>query len=242
MTRSVFIIALHNLIRWRPIPPLTKLTAIVVLAITAGVFTLCIAVGLGFRGDPGKWFGEGKPGTLLPATLLMLSGLLALKLASRWTGGQRRRAVLGWLIMGAAFAVAGLDDGLKLHERVDDWIWLWLTERKPQKGNSLDAALVLAYALPALLAAGLLARWLCRCPGALKSWSVAAACFFAMVLCDWSSSSYVGEEMLKGVSAAWIFIGTAAAEHRFTPPPPRTPSRLEAHRCRWERVASVNTD
>ena len=180
-------------------------------ALLCGAFA---GVGLAFRGDPNKLFGEGKPGTLLSVLMLALSA---------WASGKRAlgtlppRIRLGWGILGSALAIAALDDMFKVHERLDVLINGWLGLDPEGFATRLDDIIVLMYAAPAGVA-GIWAwrRYLFETPLLLARFIVAGVLFGAMIVCDLTRAFESLEESCKVMSATFIFVaitGTPIGAH-----------------------------
>lgn len=212
----------------RPWAPATRQTAGIAFGLTAGVVGLCVAVGLIDNGDASKWFGEGKPGTLLPVGLLVVSGVVGLKLAlgSRLAERERWRVVAGraswrwgWALLGVALIVAGCDDMFRWHENLDLWLHARFDADPTGFSDVLDDLFVVGYVAPAGVATWLLRRFLARSSATLQCWAAAFVGFAAMVVLDISEAHAALEEIAKNVAAAFLFVGIAAAEHRFLRPP-----------------------
>jgi hypothetical protein len=103
----------------------------------------------------------------------------------------------------------------RLHENFDLWIHARAGVEPTPLTDHLDDLLVLGYAVPAAAAAVLLRRFLVRSSATLKSWTIAAACFGTMAVLDITEAHAALEEIAKSAAAACLFIGVAAAEHRF---------------------------
>jgi hypothetical protein len=117
-----------------------------VLPLVSVVCVVLALAGWAIEGDSGKFFGEGKPGTLLSVLLLGLSSYASMK---RARGGLPWRVRMGWVVFGATLALAALDDMFKGHESADKVLNGWLGLDPEGIAGKLDDALVLLYLVPA---------------------------------------------------------------------------------------------
>lgn len=200
-----------RLARPGPMPRRTKQTLAILLISTTFACAALITIGHLDGNQPGKLFGEGKPGTLLSVGLLAASALLCHTL-------YRRLAPLShahvWLALAFLFLLTALDDLFKFHEKLDALLLSTLGFDTEGRLDSLDDILVALYAVPAALLVLTSARnYFLR-----LRWTVlilAAACilFAGMVAIDMIAEHDAGEETVKLLAAALIFAGVAAAEH-----------------------------
>jgi hypothetical protein len=179
----------------------------------SAVATVLIAfAGWALRDDPGKYFGEKKPGTLLSAGLL---------LASAWTCRLVHHlpaaALFGrfWIVQASLFLFLAVDELFRVHERLDRLVHylLGLNDRHPVTDH-LDDAIIGLYAL---VAAWLWFRHralLIRLPWMVLTMAPAFAAFAAMLVLDVAGGSKAVEDGLKIVSCALIFAGFAAAQRQ----------------------------
>ena len=178
-------------------------------AAAAVVFALA---GWLLRDDPGKYFGEKRPGTLLSVGLL---------LASAWTCRQIHRLAAAapfgrfWIVQGFLFLYLAVDELFRVHERLDRLVHslLGLNDRHPVTDH-LDDAIIGLYAL---VAAGL---WLShrvlliRLRWMVLTMAAAFAAFAAMLVLDVTGGSKAVEDGVKIVSCSLIFVAFAAAQRQ----------------------------
>lgn len=213
ITRSV-----HN--SWRlsrrlfhpgPLPALTRRAIPRLLIAVTAVVVVLITLGWLLRRDAGKFFHEGKPGTLLSVGLLIAGGMLSLRLWRQLRAWPHR---FGWLALGVLLILAGLDDMFKLHEKTDVIINGWLGWDPQGKGDRIDDFLVAGYALPvALIWLFWLRNYMLHFSWAVLLLSGGTVCFAAMVCMDMMGGFVVLEETAKLYAGALICLGLLAVGH-----------------------------
>lgn len=183
--------------------------SIVVLSITVTLAAAFAMAGLVARDDPNKWFGEGKPGTLLAVAWLIWAGVESVRAGlSLERGGIRR----GWLLFGALLIVAAADDMFKGHERLDVWLNLQLGWDPDGAGDILDDLLVIAYVIPsALVIVMLLRSYALRLPGLMWNLALGSVFFTAMAAIDIIDVLGWLEESCKLIAGAFIINAVRSA-------------------------------
>lgn len=195
--------------------------SVVVLSITVTLVAAFALVGLVARSDPDKWFGEGKPGTLLSVAWLIWAGALSVGAGlSLRRGGLR----LGWCVFGALLILAAADDMLKIHERLDVWVNGLLGWDPDGNGDVLDDLLVLGYAVPGVvIVAVAMRRYALRLPGLMWNLALAGMFFGIMVVLDMTELADWLEEGCKLIAGALIINGVRSAR--------RSPLHARLARC-----------
>ena len=214
MTRPSFIVlALKGMVHpHRPHARWTK-PAIGVLIGVGVVIALLVTAGVVRHDNPGRYFGEGRPGTT--ATVLML--LVAAGYSwSIWYALRPRKLARFWLVAAIGFAWLAIDDQFKGHETIDNWINLALG-RDPEGSAAADNLDVLIVALYLPITAAL--AWphrsqLCRLRWAVLCTFVGAACFGVMVWIDWRGGSVAVEESAKLLAVTMLALAIGAARIR----------------------------
>lgn len=176
-----------------------------IVPLSVGVCVLFAVAGLVAEGDSGKFFGEGKPGTLLSVLLLGLSAYASFK---RARGGLPRRVRIGWLVFGVSLALAALDDMFKGHENADKMINGWLGLDPDGIAGKLDDILVLLYVIPAAVVMAWSWRsFFFREVTFFWRMMVAGLFFLSMVVFDIIDRDHLQwiEESSKVISGAFIF-------------------------------------
>lgn len=183
--------------------------SLVVLTITLALFSAFVLVGVLARSDPDKWFGEGKPGTLLSVAWLTWAGVVSVG-----AGLSLKRAGLrlGWCVFGLLLMVAAADDMLKLHEQLDLWLNGMLGWDPEGRGDVLDDLLVAGYVIPGgLIVAVMMRSYALRLPGLMWNLAFAGVFFGAMVVLDMTELADWLEEGCKLVAGALIINGVRSA-------------------------------
>jgi FtsH-binding integral membrane protein len=182
---------------------------VVLLFVTLTLVAAFALVGLVSRWDPDKWFGEGKPGTLLSVGLLGWAGVASISAGLSLGSGRLR---LAWSVFGALLITAAADDMVKIHERLDVWLNGLLGWDPEGPADVLDDLLVLGYAIAGVLVvAVLMRRYALRLPGLMWNLVIAGAVFGVMVVLDVAEGADWLEESGKVVAAAIIVNGVRAA-------------------------------
>ena len=174
--------------------------------VAAGVIALA---GWLTRGQPGRYFGEQRPGTLLSAGLLLASAEVCRRIHGRGVS-----AAFGafWLVHAGLFAYLGLDELLRIHERLDRSIHklFGLHHRNPVTDH-LDDLIILGYAAFAA-ALWYRRRWvLLRLPWTVLTMTAAFVAFAAMMAVDLTAEVKAVEDTIKLVAGALILGAFLAA-------------------------------
>ena len=184
----------------------TRLLLAGVLA-AAGVVALA---GWLTRGDPGRYFGEQRPGTLLSAGLLAASA----ETCRRIHRLPAAAALFGrfWVVHAGLFAYLGLDELFRVHERLDRTIHkvLGLHHRHPVTDH-LDDAILLGYAAFAAALWYRRRRALIRLPWTVLTMVAAFAAFAAMMAVDLTAEVKAVEDTIKLLAGALILSAFFAA-------------------------------
>lgn len=183
--------------------------SVVVLTVTLSLATGFALVGLLTRGDPNKWFGEGKPGTLLSVAWLIWAGVESLLagVSLRRTGLR-----LGWCVFGLLLFAAAADDMLKAHERLDLWLNGLLGWDPDGEGDFLDDVLVMGYVVPStLIVVFLMRNYALRLVGLMWNLALAGVFFCMMVALDIVDVLGWLEESCKLTAGALIINGVRSA-------------------------------
>ena len=197
-----------------------------------GVVGGSVWAGVAWHGDSAKYFNENTPATWATVALLL------------WCGGlcwavSRRLEVAGdgfagfWWAGAVAFTLAGLDDGLRLHELVDHTFHDALgLDRKHPVTDHIDDVLVLGYAIILSLATWHHRRRLLALPRVVVPFALGGVAFAGMVALDMTAGAAWLEEGLKLAAAAAFLTGAAGA---WWPPPHAVPPPMVARRDSDER-------
>ncbi|MEM1329059.1 MAG: hypothetical protein AAGG07_00715 [Planctomycetota bacterium] len=207
----------------RPGPPPTRWARpAIAVAIGFALFTaVLIERGWSIHENTGRYFGEGRPGTVAVVVLFVISGVFCL-LAARDLGvyaGDRpgkRRFARFWRWFAVLLFYLAADDMFKVHENLDVMIAsaAGLDDEKHWV-DEIDSIIVALY-LPLMVAlawphrirlAG--TRWLVVCM------SLAIVLFIGMVVIDISEGPVALEESLKLFAAVAIMLGVAAARDTY---------------------------
>lgn len=190
-----------------PIPPrLARAMRVMAFLIPISI-ALFVAIGLIFSGDPGKMFGEGKPGTILSVMLLGIAGVSSLQLWHRLKPLPQARI---WLVMGVVFVTTSLDDMFKLHENLDDTLAARFGYDPEGPLDAIDDILVALYILPAMYLVARGWRQLLRLRWCVRLFSAAFVFFAVMVLIDMFEAHHTAEESIKLIAGALIFLAVVA--------------------------------
>lgn len=197
---------------WRhddPPNPSPHRVAVIVLSFTAVICALLYWHGATFVNDPDEHFGERELGTFLSVALLCTCAVGC---------GRIRRSIrparftLFWTVAMIGYALLAIDDLVRIHERLDEWIHL-LLQRDPEDPltDHIDDAIVAVYPLLALALA-----WTFRFQLLAMKWLVlymtlAAAMFAAMVGFDVAGTAQWAEESFKILSVACMVVAIDAA-------------------------------
>ena len=179
------------------------------MAVFAGVLAW---VSVAVVGDAKAMFEENSPSTWATVALLLVCSWLCLRLRQGHRAtGDGSASFWGW--SAGAFLLAGLDDGLRLHELVEKLILAAANLPKDKVWDRLDDALVGLYALALL---GVAWRWRGRVLRlrAFVACGVAGTLFFAgMVAVDLAHVNDLAglEEGFKLVAAGWFVSAALAA-------------------------------
>lgn len=178
------------------------------------------AIGATFADSPSRLFGEGDPITLVSTCYLVGTGWLALQMYRyRRTAVWRRDPALVWLLASIGFVFLGLDDLLRIHERVDEAIHRWLAIEATDLTDRIDDGLVGLYG-----AVGVgLALWgraeFSRARTAIRYLVWGFGVFVVMVAIEFLVDAADGldgwddviEDSAKVVAETLLFVGFAAA-------------------------------
>jgi hypothetical protein len=175
------------------------------------VCIILLALGWGLRRDADKYFGEGKPGTLLSVGFLFAAAGVC---ASHYRGWPREATLRRfWLGMSIVLAVAAIDDLSKLHERLDPIINRALgVHPKGRIADRLDDVLVMAYALPAVALAFLHRNELLRQRWMVLTLAASFVCFLTMSVFDLLHTGNALEDCFKLVAGALIVCALLSAQ------------------------------
>lgn len=191
--------------------------------VAAGVIALA---GWLTRGEPGRYFGERRPGTLLSAGLLLASAETC-----RRIHGLPRAAAFGafWIVHAGLFAYLGLDELLRIHERLDRSIHqlFGLHHRHPVTDH-LDDVIILGYAAFAAALWYRHRRALLRLPWTVLTMTVAFFAFAAMMAVDLSMEVKAVEDGIKLVAGALILGAFLAARREVEQIDPTAPPQPPA--------------
>lgn len=184
----------------------------VVLLLLVGVVaaSLLIAVaGWLTRGEPGRYFGEKRPGTWVSVGLLVASAETCRRIHR-----LPAAAAFGsfWMAHAILFAYLGLDEALRIHEQLDRHAHrLFGLNRHHPVTDHLDDAFILGYAAFAA-ALWYRRRWmLLRLPWTLRTIGAGFLAFAAMMAVDLSAEVKAVEDSIKLVAASLIFGAFLAA-------------------------------
>jgi len=202
---------LHNL--RHPGPPPARWRSGV--AFIAGVLVFAAALivaGLLIHDNPGRYFGEGRPGTT--------ASVLGLLVAS-WTCWSIWRKDGGkgygpfWLVASLALLFLAIDDQFKVHENLDAGVHALLgLDGTSGWSDQLDALILLLYLLIGVWIAWR-HRWrLVRLRWAMLFGVVAVACFGVMLTLDVVTHAVAWEESLKLLGVAFVVLASLAARSR----------------------------
>jgi hypothetical protein len=182
--------------------------AFAVIGSSLGMIALCIWVGIEFYEDPDKWFGEKKPGTLWSVGLLAASGVVCLQMRKCCPPAMRGF----WLFSGLLLCLAGLDDLVRIHERMDRLVHAILGwDPNDSVTDHLDDVLVLSYLIPAGWLWFRHRRDVFQMRLTMQLFGLAIVAFVAMVAADMLGGIEWLEESFKIVAGALILCGFLAA-------------------------------
>lgn len=160
------------------------------------------------KGNPVRYFGDFRWGTLLSAGLLLLGAIAAVR---NWRALRGTLVAPAWLALGCGLGAAMLDDALALHERVDLLINQTLGWNAAGDGDFIDDALILLYALiigSIMWVYG--ARCFARQRALVWCWGAAFGFYTVMVVLDFMDRFQTVEESSKILAAACIYCGARA--------------------------------
>lgn len=218
--RELVATTFRSLRRPGPPPPKWAKQAAVVVALMILFGIVLIERGLALHDNPGRYFGEGRPGTTVPVVLLLVSGVFCWLIAKDLRGQQSLEMGRGfrrfWLAFGGVFAYLAVDDMFKVHERIDPLLaQIFSLNAQSRLVDEIDSVIVAAY-LPivAILA------WPHRERLVKTSWflicmAVASLLFAAMVVFDMAGNMPAVEESFKLFAAVAITIGISAARKTY---------------------------
>ncbi|MEL7473159.1 MAG: hypothetical protein AAGK04_07570, partial [Planctomycetota bacterium] len=162
--------------------------------------------------NPGRYFGEGRPGTIATVLAFLLAGIVA---GQNWWDLRPSRFARFWFVAGVGLVGLAIDDQFKVHEAIGDWI----TETTNMQGptDHVDDIVVLFYAPIAGLVALPFWRRLLRLWGMIAYLGIGFTFFMAMALWDmrleedYDFDPYAMEESFKLLSAVSIAVAMMSA-------------------------------
>ena len=177
------------------------------------LIALLVTAGVVRHDNPGRDFGEGRPGTT--ATVVMFLAAAAWSW-SIWYGLRPHKLARFWLVAAIGFVWLAIDDQFKGHETLDIWI-NHARGRDPEGSKAADDLDVLIVAIYFPIAAAL--AWphrsqLCRLRWALLCTFAATGCFGVMVWIDWRGGLDAVEESAKLLAATLLALAVGAARIR----------------------------
>ena len=215
--------ALRVLTRPGPPPPgWARSTALLVVAVLALAAVIAWAGWL-TRGDPDRYFGEQRPGTLLSAGLLFASAETCRRLHR--TPGAAAAFGRFWIVHAFLFVYLGLDELFRVHERLDRLLHrLGGLDARHRVTDHLDDLIIIAYAAFAAALWFRRRRQLLRLPWTVLTMVGAFAAFAAMMAVDVAGQVKAVEDSLKLLAGALILSAFLAARWEVE----RLPARSEA--------------
>ncbi|MEO0484174.1 MAG: hypothetical protein AAF138_11195 [Planctomycetota bacterium] len=188
------------------------LLPIAIYGVTLALIVLLWWIGAVRHDNPGRYFGEGRPGTTATVLAFLLAGIVA---GQTWWDLRPRRFAWFWLVASLGFIGLAIDDQFKVHEAIGDWI----TETTKLQGptDHVDDIVVLFYAPIAGLVALPFCRLLLRLRGMIVYLGVGFVCFMVMALWDmrleeeYDYDPYAMEESFKLLSAVSIAVAMMSA-------------------------------
>ena len=183
-------------------------TLAVTVTFAAAVVAGCYWAGVELHGSSKHYFEEQTPSTWTSVTLLVLCGLTCWRVRGELRAAGDPYAAF-WTACSVSFVLAGLDDGLRIHEFLDKTghsILSW--DKDHPITDHADDAFVALYGLALLAIAWRHRRSIVRERALLATWGLGAAGFVAMVWADMRAWPMWREEGLKLV-AAGFFLGGA---------------------------------
>jgi hypothetical protein len=185
-------------------PPGWRRLALRVLAAYAGVIVICLIGGPLLYGSRDKMFGERQLCTYATVAALGVSGALCFQIYGLLKG---RRLALFWLMFGILMCMTGLDDLVRIHERIDLAIHKFLhLDPKNKVTDHIDDFIVLGYSLPAMGLAIWHAPKLIQATLGTQLVLGAMASFLVHVLFDIFHFPGWAEESVKLLSAALLML------------------------------------
>ena len=180
------------------------------LVVGAAVAALVIALaGWLTRRDPGRYFGEQRPGTLLSAGLLFACAETCRRIHALPGAASFGRF---WAAHAVLFAYLALDELLRVHERLDKLIhWLLGLNARNRISDHLDDLILIAYAAFAAALWFRARRLLLRLPWTLLTMAAGFVLFAAMLAVDIAAQTKAVEDGLKLVAGATILSAFLAA-------------------------------
>ncbi len=123
-----------------------------IVAYTLLAITVSLLVGVAF-GDISLGFDESNVATLASVILLSLTAFTSFrihKIRTPQIDGSWRDPAHIWAIIGAGFVFLALDDGLRLHEQMDNWFHRLSDREESAYTDRIDDLIILAYGLVGL--------------------------------------------------------------------------------------------
>ncbi|MEM9064298.1 MAG: hypothetical protein AAGB51_02285 [Planctomycetota bacterium] len=192
-----------------PTPGRWAIGSLVLIGVAVLLDIALIERGLTIHDNAGRYFGEGRPGTVAVVALLVTSAVICVLIGRDLAGDALARF---WFVFAGVFAFLAADDMFKIHERIDPLIArVFGLDPEAAFVDEIDSVLVALY-LP--LVAFL--TWKHRVRLAEVGWfvlsmSIGAVLFVGMVVVDIANGSVALEESLKLFAAVAIVLALAAA-------------------------------
>ena len=191
-----------------PCPPGWAPLAAITLGVIGVALTVIVAAGV-IDGRPAKHFGEGRSGTFLSASLLLVSGALCGAIAA----DPKARPMRGfWTVAALGFALLTYDELGMGHEKLSRHLHQALGwDREHWLTNRLDDVLVLLYGLVAAAWAFRYRNGLLALPWTALLIGLAGVAFLCTVAADLVRGWPATEESFKIISEALIVVALLAA-------------------------------
>jgi hypothetical protein len=195
----------------RPGPPprgWARLTAVIVAGVAVASLVIAWA-GWVTRGNPHRYFGEQRPGTLLSAGLLFACAGTCRRIHALPAAAGFGRF---WAVHVVFFAYLGLDELLRIHERLDRYAHrLFGLNANHPVTDHLDDLIIMAYAVFAAALWYRCRRPLLRLPWTVLTMGTAFAAFAAMMAVDLAAEIKAVEDSLKLLAGALVLSALLAA-------------------------------
>lgn len=146
---------------------------------------LMVVIGYITRNNPTKFYREGAVGTHISILLLALIGFVSFRIFLH----RRRYAI--WLLISLGFVFLAFDEGLLIHERLDEAFHQYFGITETRLTDRLDDILIALYGLVGAWVLYLYRKELLRFRALLRFLMVGFACLAASVVLDLATNDNV---------------------------------------------------